>query len=137
MTGMARPVCSERFSFMTMFMTRFGRILLGFLLCTITSPAWGQVLMPLSGTRGAESINDGVGQYHQRNWDAAVAGFQKALQADPNSAVAHYNMGLTLSQMGQQDKAARHFKLASQFGGSNPFIRNSPDVQHALERQVP
>jgi len=90
--------------------------------------------MPLSGTQGADSINGGVSEYHQRNWSAALAGFQKALKADPNSAVAHFNMALTLRQMGQQDKASKHFKLASQFGGSNPFIRNSSDVRQALEQ---
>ena len=120
---------------MNMVKTAYGMILLVLVYGTMSTLSWGQVLMPLSGTQGAESINGGVGQYHQRNWNAAIAQFQKALQANPNSAVAHYNMGLTLSQMGQQDKADQHFKMASQFGSSNQFIRNSPEVKRLLEHQ--
>lgn len=101
----------------------------------MSSQAWGQVVMPLSGTPGAESINGGVSQFYQQNWNSAVAQFQQALKKDPNSAVAHYNLGLALRQMGQQNKAAEHFKFASQYGASNPFIWNSPEVKQALEQQ--
>ena len=98
--------------------------------------AWGQVLMPLSGTQGAKSINGGVNHYHQRNWNSAVSQFQQALKKNPNSAVAHYNLGLTLKQMGQQNKAVQHFKKASQFGRSNLFIQNSSDVKQSLEQKM-
>ena len=101
------------------------------------TPAWGQVLMPLSGTQGAESINGGVSHFHQRNWNSAVDQFQQALKKNPNSAVAHYNLGLTLKQMGQQDKALHHFQKASQYGTSNPFIHNSPEVKQSLEQKMP
>lgn len=103
---------------------------------TISSFAWGQVLKPLSGTRGAESINGGVGHFHQRNWKSAEKEFQSALKKNPNSAVAHYNLGLTLRQMGQQDQASHHFRKASRFGKSNPFIQNSPEVKQSLEQKV-
>ncbi|MEC4672929.1 MAG: tetratricopeptide repeat protein [Nitrospirota bacterium] len=103
---------------------------------TMSSLAWGQVLMPLSGTQGAESINGGVNHYHQRNWNSAVSQFQQALKKNPNSAVAHYNLGLTLRQMGQQDKAVQHFRKASQFGRSNLFIRNSSEVKKSLEQKM-
>ena len=102
----------------------------------MSSLAWGQVLMPLSGTQGAESINGGVNHYHQRNWNSAVAQFKQALKKNPNSAVAHYNLGLTLRQMGQQDKAVYHFQRASKFGRSNPFIHNSSAVKQSLKQKM-
>ena len=111
----------------------FGISLMILVYTVMSSLAWGQVLMPLSGTEGAESINAGVSQYHQRNMNSAVEQFRKALKKNPNSAVAHYNLGLTLRQMGKQDKAAHHFKRASKFGASNPFIQNSSEIKRALK----
>lgn len=109
-----------------------------FLVCGAMVPvSWGQqVLMPLSGTQGAENINDGVGHYHQRNWNSAIGHFQAALKKNPNSAVAHYNLGLALKQTGQQTQATHHFQMASQFGATNPFIQSSSEVKHALSQKA-
>ena len=98
--------------------------------CTLS---WGQAIMPLSGTKGAGSINDGVGQYNQRNFDSAVSHFQKSLKTNPRSAVAHYNLALAYNQMGQREKASRHFQKASKFGRLNPFIQNSRILQQHLQ----
>ena len=100
---------------------------------TVCTLSWGQAIMPLSGTKGAGSINDGISQFNQRNLDSAVSHFQKSLKTNPRSAVAHYNLALAYSQMGQRNKASRHFQKASKFGRLNPFIQNSRSLQQHLQ----
>ncbi len=100
---------------------------------TVCTLSWGQAIMPLSGTKGAGSINDGISQFNQRNLDSAVSHFQKSLKTNPRSAVAHYNLALAYSQMGQRKKASRHFQKASKFGRLNPFIQNSRSLQQHLQ----
>ncbi len=100
---------------------------------TVCSLSWGQTIMPLSGTKGAGSITDGISHYKKRNLDSAAAHFQKSLKTNPRSAVAHYNLALAYSQMGQRKKASRHFQRASKFGRLNPFIQNSRILQRHLQ----
>lgn len=100
-------------------------------------PAWGQALYPLGGTKGSEAINQGIYSLNQQRWDTAVTHFQKALRENPQSAEAHFNMALTLNQMGQHQKAAEHFKKASEFGQMNSFIQNSPILQQYVDQPIP
>ncbi len=100
---------------------------------TVCTLSWGQAIMPLSGTKGAGSINDGISQYNKRNLDSAASHFQKSLKTNPRSAVAHYNLALAYNQMGQREKASRHFQKASKFGRLNPFIQNSRSLQQNLQ----
>ena len=98
---------------------------------------WGQqVLMPLSGTQGAEDINNGVNHFYQHNWNSAVTQFREALKKNPNSDVAHYNLALALRQMGRHTQATEHFQKASKFGSTNLFIQNSSEVKQALSQNT-
>ena len=98
----------------------------------ISSIVMAQAIMPLSGTKGAAAINDGVSHYNQGRWDSASSHFQNALKANPRSAVAHYNLALVLDRMGQREKASRHFKKASELGRMNSFIQNSRILKQYL-----
>ncbi len=110
-------------------------VICGFVLVgTLSSTAWAQAIIPLSGTKGASAINDGVGHFRQRNWDTASSHFRKALQKNPRSAVAHYNLGLALNRMGKPQQAAKHFQKASQLGQINPLIRNSTILKKHLQQ---
>ncbi len=99
----------------------------------VCSLSWGQAIMPLAGTQEAGSINDGISQFNKRNLDSAASHFQKSLETNPRSAVAHYNLALVYNQMGQREKASRHFRKASELGRLNPFIQNSRILQQHLQ----
>ena len=74
----------------------------------------------------ARMANDeGVGHYQQGHWDVAMEHFQKAVKADPNSAVVHYNIALTLDKIGKHEDAATSFKKALELAPTDPVIKES------------
>ncbi|RMH08369.1 MAG: tetratricopeptide repeat protein [Nitrospirae bacterium] len=92
-----------------------------------------QPIYPLTGTKGEAVINEGVKYFQQMQWKNALTHFQKAVQINPHSAVAHYNLALTLERMGQQQRALKHFKKAKELGRVNPFIQQSRILQQRLQ----
>jgi Tfp pilus assembly protein PilF len=51
--------------------------------------------------------------------------YQKAVKADPNSAVVHYNVALTLDKMGKHEDATASFKKALELAPNDPAIKDS------------
>ena len=51
--------------------------------------------------------------------------YQKAVAADPNSAVAHYKLALTLDKMGKHEDATASFKKALELAPNDPAIKDS------------
>ncbi len=103
------------------------------LLIGINSTVMAQAIMPLTGTKGAATINEGISHYNQGKWDTSASQFQDALKKNPRSAIAHYNLALAFDRMGQREKASHHFKKASELGRMNSFIRNSRILQQHLQ----
>jgi Tfp pilus assembly protein PilF len=79
---------------------------------------------PASTTARADN-DEGVGHYQQGHWDVAAEHFKKAVKADPNSAVAHYNLGLTQDKMGKHEEATTSFKKALELAPTNAAIKDS------------
>jgi len=94
-----------------------------------------QAIKPLSGTKGAGAINNGVRQFNQGKLDTALSHFQQALKKNSRSGVAHYNLALTYNRLGKHDQAAKHFQKASKFGRGNTFIQNSSILKQHTKRQ--
>jgi tetratricopeptide (TPR) repeat protein len=46
--------------------------------------------------------------------DEAISHYERVIRLDPNSAVAHANLGAALRQKGRRDEAIRHFEQAIQ-----------------------
>jgi Flp pilus assembly protein TadD len=81
----------------------------------------------------ARSDNDeGVGHYQQGHWDVAMGHFQKAVKADVNSAVVHYNIALTLDKLGKHDQATQSFKKALDLAPNDPTIKDSEILKKHL-----
>lgn len=79
---------------------------------------------PASSAARADN-DEGVGHYQQGHWDVAAEHFRKAVKADPNSAVAHYNLGLTLDKLGKHEDATSEFKKALELAQNEPAIKDS------------
>ena len=65
-----------------------------------------------SNRRALNNLGVLLGQRGQP--DEEVAQFRKALEVDPNFALAHANLGIALAARGQFDEAERQFRLAIQ-----------------------
>jgi Tfp pilus assembly protein PilF len=82
------------------------------------------LVAPASSAARMEN-DEGVGHYQQGHWDVAMEHYQKALKADPNSAVAHYNVALTFDKMGKHEDATASFKKALELAPNDPAIKES------------
>lgn len=92
-------------------------------------PAPETALMAAAGSPGQADNDEAVSQYKQGKMEAAIEGFQKAVKADPKSAEAQYNLGLSFDQMGKHDQATAAFKQAIALSPTNPTIKDSAIVK--------
>ncbi len=82
-------------------------------------------LMTAADSKAHAANNEGIEHYNQEHWDVALGHFTKAVEADPASAEAHYNLALALDKTDQHKAAANEFKMAQDLGKDNPDIQNS------------
>ena len=82
-------------------------------------------LMAAAGSPGQSANDKAVSQYKEGKLEAAIEGFQKAAKADPKSAEAQYNLGLSFDQMGKHGEATAAFKQALALSPTNPAIKDS------------
>ena len=83
------------------------------------------VLMTAADSKAHAANNEGIEHYNQEHWDVALGHFIKAVEADPASAEAHYNLALALDKTDKHMEAANEFKMAQDIGKDNPDIQNS------------
>lgn len=97
----------------------------------LATSAWaGPAPLALSdGSNAAMHNAEGIKHYEKGHWKEAYKHFNEAVQANPDAAVAHYNLALALDKMGQHQDAAKHFKHAQEKGKDNPDIQNSGILQ--------
>ncbi|GJL64995.1 MAG: hypothetical protein NPIRA04_36490 [Nitrospirales bacterium] len=76
-----------------------------------------------SGAAGHNT--EGIKHYNKGHWEKAHDHFMEAVEADPKSAEAHYNLALALDNMGDHKAATQHFQDAFDLGKDNPDIQNS------------
>lgn len=86
-----------------------------------------------AGSKAESAIKEGLMHYEQGHWDVAKKHFEKAVQADEQSAEAHYDLALALDKAGDHQAAIQHFKAAQQYGKDNPEIQNSGILQAHLK----
>lgn len=92
-------------------------------------PAPETALMATADSPGRADNDAAVSQFKEGKLEAAIEGFQKAVTADPKSAEAQYNLGLSFDKMGKHDQATAAFKQAIALSPTNPVIRDSAIVK--------
>jgi tetratricopeptide (TPR) repeat protein len=65
-----------------------------------------------SGPQGEASIEDGETLLEQGEWAAAAKLFEKIVSERPDSAKAHYYLGLAKKNLGDLEAAEQHYRLA-------------------------
>lgn len=77
----------------------------------------------------------GVAHYKERRLEPARHEFQIAVEEGPKCAEAHYNLGLTLTYLGEKDEARKHFIEAADLAPGNQVIWDSPALRPYGEPQ--
>ena len=97
---------------------------------------------PLSVPLGADSEavthnREGIEYYQQGQWEKAKEHFEDAIMVDSALAEPHYNLALTLDQLGSHTAATMHFKQAAALAPTNTAITESRAYTSHVESQPP
>jgi Tfp pilus assembly protein PilF len=91
-----------------------------------------------SGCKPASVVENnqaGIALYTQHRFEAAKTKFTEAVAAAPKCAEAHYNLGLSLSYLGEKEAARSHFLEAATLAPGNQIIWDSPALRPYGEPQ--
>jgi tetratricopeptide (TPR) repeat protein len=80
---------------------------------------------PGTNATAAQYNSDGIAHYEMGHWSIAKDQFSSAIEADPNLAEAHFNLGLALNKLDLQEEATTHFKKAAELAPDNSAIIQS------------
>lgn len=89
-------------------------------------------VLPMTSPAAARHNLEGIQQYHSKKWQEAKSLFESAIQADPDLAEAHFNLALTLHELGEHREATIHFKRASELAPANNEIAGSSVYRNHL-----
>lgn len=90
--------------------------------CAVNEP----LPAPPDGNATAALHNaEGIAHYEMGHWSIARDHFVSAVEADPNLAEAHFNLGLVLNKLNLQSEATAHFKKAADLAPANSAIIQS------------
>lgn len=76
-----------------------------------------------------QATQQGAQAYKGGQFDAAKTYFQQAVTGAPDSGEAHYNLGLALFALGDNDQARDHFMEAANLAPGNKVIWDSPALR--------
>ncbi len=99
-------------------------------------------VLPMTSPAAAQDNLEGIQDYHAGKWQAAKRHFESAIRADPDLAEAHFNLTLTLHELGKHPEATVHFTRASELAPGNKEIvessayRNHLGLSSTLERHL-
>lgn len=99
--------------------------------CAAPSPPLA--VLPTVGPEAASHNLQGIQAYQQERWDEARRHFEAAIAASPRLAEPHYNLALTLHQLGEHQAATAQFKKAAELDPNNDTIRDSPLFQQHVD----
>jgi Tfp pilus assembly protein PilF len=65
-------------------------------------------------------IDEAEGRLNKRQYDGAIASFEKALEQHPDDPLVHNSMGVALARSGKIDRAAEHYRKAIAISADYP-----------------
>lgn len=106
------------------------------------TPSGPLAVLPMTSPSAAQQNLEGIQQYNSGNWQEAKSRFESAIQADPELPEVHFNLALTLHELGNHRGATVHFKRASELAPTNKEIvessvyRNHLGLSSTLEKHL-
>jgi Tfp pilus assembly protein PilF len=86
-------------------------------------------LTPGASAEAADHNEQGTRAYLSRRYEDAKTQFELAVAAAPESAEAHYNLGLALFSLGQGQESRDHFIQAANLAPGDKVIWDSPALR--------
>lgn len=77
-------------------------------------------LVSCNNKTAEEHINSGIKQTEKQQYDKALSSFKKAIEADPNNALAHYTLAGIYTYMDMNEEAINEFRKAIDLDSSYP-----------------
>jgi Tfp pilus assembly protein PilF len=87
-----------------------------------------------AGSAAQMHNSEGIKEYNAGKWVEAEHHFSEAVKADDKSAEAHYNLALSLDNLGKHKEATQEFDQALKLAPNNPAIADSTILKKHLER---
>jgi Tfp pilus assembly protein PilF len=84
---------------------------------------------PPAPTLVVQRTAQGTQEYQQGQYNQAKSHFEEALAGAPDSAEAHYNLGLALFALGDNEQARQHFIEAANLAPGDKVIWDSPALR--------
>ncbi len=100
--------------------------------CSSTPKPKVRTPLPLKSSAPAavtEHNSQGTQAYQNKQFSDAKSHFRQAVAGAPNSAEAHYNLGLTLFALGESDQAREQFIEAANLAPGDKVIWDSPALR--------
>jgi tetratricopeptide (TPR) repeat protein len=72
--------------------------------------------------KSASAIARGAEYFNAKNYQKAINEFEAALQEDPKSAMAVFNIGLCYEKLGNQEKAVEYFQKNTELGKGDGLV---------------
>jgi Flp pilus assembly protein TadD len=82
--------------------------------------------------KAAARNNDGIDHLGWEHWRKAAADFNRAIEADPGMAAAHFNLALALDRLGRHDEARAEFRTALDLAPDDPRIAENEILKKNL-----
>ncbi len=91
----------------------------------------GQTLQAPSGAvpEAVRAMDEGNRLFATEQWEAARRQYETAIQIQPSLAEAHYNLALTLQELGNPKGARHHYLEAANLAPGHKVIWNSPPLR--------
>jgi len=86
-------------------------------------------------TTAAARNQDGIDHLLREHWRKAEADFDRALEADPTLAAAHFNLALSLDQQEKRTEAGTHFNKAVALAPGDHQIRENEILRKYLTKE--
>lgn len=102
----------------------------------LKSPAVGMALKAPNDAPNKEAAmknDEAVSHLVQEHWDITAKQLREAIVLDPNLPEAHFNLGLTLDEMGDHSGATEHFQKAKELAPDNPKIVENEILKKHLQ----
>lgn len=75
------------------------------------------------------ALKEGNQRFAEGRWGAAKTLFEQAIQAQPDMAEAHYNLGLVYERLGDRQQARHYYIEAANLAPGHKVIWNSPPLK--------
>ena len=83
-----------------------------------------------------EAINEGNQRFAMGRWNSAKTYYEQALQAQPDLAEAHYNLGLVYERLGDRQQARHYYIEAANLAPGHKTIWDSPPLKRHGNVQI-